>query len=212
MTTLKTSLLAGVATMLLSSCDGVFSDIYDDPVSNSEYGFIEINASEKPGMIYINATDYTRWTYVNFRDMKIDTLYVTDPEPAKWDIAIHRYDVKTNHAAVAETPVSEISDIRAMEGLENLPRVEDIWTTDKIVIDMSTMMDGYISYAESYYNTELSKWLNVDTGTMPPVYTPSEKVYIIFLRDGKRAAVKLHDYMNSAGVKGFMSIQYVYPL
>ncbi len=209
---IKASLTTIAVAVILPSCNGMFSDIYDAPVSDSEYGFIEISASEKPGMIYIDATDYTRWTYVNFKDMKIDTLYVTDPEPAKWDIAIHRYDVKTNHAAVAETPVSEISDIRTMEGLENLPRVEDMWTTDKIVIDMSTMMDGYLSYAESYYNTELSKWLNVDTGTMPPVYTPSEKVYVIFLRDGKRAAVKLHDYMNSAGAKGYMSIQYVYPL
>lgn len=209
---IKVSLTTIAVAVILSSCNGMFSDIYDAPVSNSEYGFIEINASEKPGMIYIDATDYTRWTYVNFRDMKIDTLHVTDSEPAKWDIAIHRYDVKTNHAAVAETPVSEISDIRTMKGLENLPRVEDIWTTDKIVIDMSTMMDGYLSYAESYYNTELSKWLNVNTGTMPPVYTPSEKVYVIFLSDGKRAAVKLHDYMNSAGAKGYMSIQYIYPL
>ncbi len=209
---IKASLTTIAVAVILPSCNGMFSDIYDAPVSDSEYGFIEISASEKPRMIYIDATDYTRWTYVNFKDMKIDTLYVTDPEPAKWDIAIHRYDVKTNHAAVAETPVSEISDIRTMEGLENLPRVEDMWTTDKIVIDMSTMMDGYLSYAESYYNTELSKWLNVDTGTMPPVYTPSEKVYVIFLRDGKRAAVKLHDYMNSAGAKGYMSIQYVYPL
>lgn len=205
-------MMAGVAIVLLPSCNDVLGDLYDEPVSTSEYGFIETCTSSKPGLIYINATDYTVWTYINFASKQIDSLSVTDPAPTKWDIAIHRYDAKTNNAKVVGTPLTDINQARTWENTDHLPEVADVWTTDKIVTDMSTMMDGYLSYADSYYNPELSKWLNVDTSTMPPIYTPSDKVYIIYLEDGKRAAVKLKDYMNSAGIKGYMSIQYIYPL
>ncbi len=90
--------------------------------------------------------------------------------------------------------------------------VSDIWTTTTIVTDMSTMMDGYLSYAESSYNPELSKWLNVDKSSMPPIYTPSNKVYVIRLSDGTLAGVRLANYMDGLGVKGYMTIEYMYPL
>ena len=35
--------------------------------------------------------------------------------------------------------------------------VEDVWTTAKIAIDMSGMMDGNIVYMESYYNEDVYK-------------------------------------------------------
>ena len=73
------------------------------------------------------------------------------------------------------------------------------------------MMDGYLSYAESFYNAELSTWLDVDKSTMPPIYTLSGKIYIIALSDGNNIAVKLSDYMNADGVKGYMTIEYIYP-
>ncbi len=69
----------------------------------------------------------------------------------------------------------------------------------------------YDSPAASYYNEELSKWLNVDKSNMPPTYTLSNKVYMVKLKDGTYAAVRLTNYMNASGVKGFMTIDYIYP-
>ena len=89
---------------------------------------------------------------------------------------------------------------------------EDIFTTDKITIDMTGMMDGNIIYAPSSYNEELSGWLNVDTSQMPPIYTMSGKVYLLRVSDGRHAAIILRDYMNDAKVKGFMTIDYVFPV
>lgn len=209
---LKTILVSGVAAMLLPSCNDLLGDLYDEPVATSEYGFVEVCTNTSPGLIYLDATDYTVWTYIDFEDRRIDSLSTDDPAPAKWDIAVHRYDAKTNDAKVVGTSLRDINQARGWMNTQHLPEVSDIWTTDKIVTDMSTMMDGYLSYADSFYNPELSKWLNVDTSTMPPVYTLSDKVYIIYLNNGERAAVKLKDYMNSAGIKGYMSIQYIYPL
>ncbi len=212
MNKLKLIVVSGVAAMLLPSCDDVLGDLYDDPVSTSEYGFVEICNDTQPGLIYINATDYETWTYIDFHNHLTDSLSVTDPAPSHWDFAVHRYDTKTNNARVIGTDLTDINQARDWKNAGNEQGVADIWTTDKIVTDMSTMMDGYLSYTDSYYNPELSEWLDVDTSTMPPIYTLSDKVYIILLEDGKRAAVKLIDFMNSAGIKGYLSIQYIYPL
>ena len=90
--------------------------------------------------------------------------------------------------------------------------VTDTWTTNKITVDMSHMMDGIILYAEDYYNPCLSLWLDVDTSTMPPIYTLSGKIYLLRLSDGSFAALRLANFMNDAAVKGFMTIDYLYPL
>jgi hypothetical protein len=124
-------------------------------------------------------------------------------------LAIHRYDAKTNGGVVAETDVEDFSLLSTAKIGEY---VSDTFTTSKIVIDMSTMMDGYLSYIESDYNSVLSQWLNVDTSNMPPTYTLSNKIYILKLADGSKAALKLENYMNDAAVKGYMTIRYMYPV
>lgn len=190
-------LMAGAAAMLLPACNGIFGDIYDtvDDKVVPDYGFISEPSATSPGTIYINATDYTRWTYIDFSSMTIDTLSVDEPEPERWDLAIHRYDAKTNGGEVRV----EGSDVW----------VKDVWTTDVIVTDMSHMMDGWLSYAESYYNPLLSEWLDVDKSTMPPVYTLSGKTYILRTAEGQEIALKLVNYMNPGGVKGYMTIDYI---
>lgn len=207
-------LTAGAAAMLLSACNGIFSDIYDNPESETtlEYGFLQSSTANSPGKIYIDATDYTTWTYVNFRDKTILPLSVDASEPDMWDFAVHRYDTKTNGGGVAETGTTGFTALESFIPTSDADYIADQWTTKTIVTDMSTMMDGYLSYAESNYNTELSKWLNVDTSTMPPLYTPSNKVYILRLSDGTKAALRLDNYMDASGIKGYMTIEYIYPL
>lgn len=46
---------------------------------------------------------------------------------------------------------------------------------------------------------------------MPPVYTLSNKVYILKLKDGTHAAIRLSDFKNALMVKEFMKIEYIYP-
>lgn len=200
-------IIAGAASMgLLSACNGILDGIYDEPdnVNNTGTGF------ENEGEIFIDATSYTQWVYIDFSEQSTVTLGYDEDAPQNWDIAVHRYDVKTNGAKVVETNYSDF-DQAITATIDEADLVSDIWTTNQIVIDMSTMMDGYLGYTESYYNPELSKWLNVDTSTMPPIYTPSGKVYIVYLPDGTRAGVKLLNFMNDMQVKGYMTIQYMYP-
>ena len=198
-------IIAGAASMgLLSACNGILDGIYDEPDNENNTGF------ENEGEIFIDATSYTQWVYIDFSERSTVTLGYDEDAPQNWDIAVHRYDVKTNGAKVVETNYSDF-DQAITATIDEADLVSDIWTTNQIVIDMSTMMDGYLGYTESSYNPELSKWLNVDTSTMPPIYTPSGKVYIVYLPDGTRAGVKLLNFMNDMQVKGYMTIQYMYP-
>lgn len=205
------------ALLSLSACNGILEGIYDQPTTDTEYGygFNSVDTDDKAtGMVYVDATSYSRWIYIDFHSQKIDSAEITPDAqvPENWDIAIHRYDVKTNEGTVLETGFTGLSTLLSSGSMPQGNYVADEWTTDKIIIDMSTMADGYLGYAESDYNAELSKWLNVDKSSMPPIYTPSNKVYLLKLKDGTIAAIRLKSYMNAIGVKGYMTLDYIYPL
>lgn len=200
---------------LLPSCNGIFPGIYDSGESDlvTGYGFIAHNPSDNSGKVYIDATDYTKWVYLDFHGRTAVTAGMSEEEaPAEWDIAVHRYDVKTNGAAVLETGITGLELFMSSGKMPEGGYVGDEWTTEQIIVDMSGMMDGNIGYSESWYNSELSKWLKVDTSTMPPLYSMSHKVYAVKLADGSNLALKLSNYMDASGVKGFMTIDYVYPV
>lgn len=204
--------MSGVMAVLsLSACNGIFNDIYDEPLPE-ENGFIYTDDKTRTGRIYIDATDYTEWHYVDLLGKQVTTTAIDGKAPAEWDFAIHRYDTKTNGGKVMESSVSDFSSLPNMGTLSEELFVADVWTTEKIRVDMSQMMDGIILYSEDYYNSCLSRWLDVNTSTMPPIYTLSGKVYILMLSDGTYAALRLTDFMNDAAVKGFMSIDYLYPV
>lgn len=208
--------VSGMIVILLSfsSCHGIVHGLYDEPMAEIEnrYGFIYIDEENRSGTIYIDATDYTEWHYIDLHSKTISTKAVGDEVPQDWDFAIHRYDAKTNSASVYESPYEDFASLSLLDSLSEYSFVPDIWTKDRITIDMSQMMDGIIVYAEDYYNECLSLWLDVDTSTMPPIYTLSSKIYVLRLEDGSYAALRLANFMNDAAVKGFMTIDYIYPI
>lgn len=159
----------------------------------------------------IDATNYADWIYIRFSTQDTIRKKYDEAAPAAWDFALHRYDCKTNGGAVLETSYRSLTEL--VPPVVLLP--EDDFITDvagKISVDMSGMMDGNIVYADSPLNEVLGKWLNVDTGTMPPIYTPSNRVYLLRLADGTYAALLFTDFSNDAGVKGYISFDYIYPL
>lgn len=208
--------MLGMVLISFPACNGILSDIYDElpTEEKKEFGFIVVNKESKSGTIYIDATKYTKWTYINFHTLTIDSLEIEENmvEPQNWDIAIHRYDAKTNEAFVLETGFSDLSAFKASGKMPEGTYLKDIWTEKKIIVDISGMMEGKLGYAKSNYNAELSKWLFVDTSIMPPNYNPSGKVYVIKLKDNTVAAVRLMNFMNASKIKGYMTIDYIYPL
>ncbi len=209
---------AVTAVALLSSCNGMFSGIYDNEDESTkfdtDYGFI--GAGDDGSMrIYIDASSYTVWNYLDLHNRRAVSEEIggeENTEPEKWDFAVHRYDTKTNSGRVMATSLTSLAQAASLTSAPAGEWTEDIWTTNKITVDMSHMMDGYLVYDESFYNPTLSGWLNVDTSSMPPSYSMSDRVYLLELADGTHAAIKLVNYMYNAGVKGFMTIDYIYPL
>ena len=180
--------------------------------TGNEYGFILVDEGARTGRIYIDATDYTEWHYVDLHGKQVTTTHVGDATPETWDFAVHRYDTKTNGGTVWESQAGAFDALPAPGTVAEDQWAADEWTTDRITIDMSQMMDGIILYAEDYWNPTLSRWLNVDTSTMPPIYTLSGKIYLLRLKDGTCAALRLANFMNDAAVKGYMTIDYLYPV
>lgn len=206
-------IIARVAVLLpLSSCNGILDDIYDEPTADTEkiYGFVASDDASCSGRIYIDAREYTEWHYVSFVEKSVTTVDVGEEAHAMWDFAIHRYDAKTNGGVVAATSCSDFAAITAVPD-ENF--TGDLFTTEQIAVDMSGMMTEVgIIYAEDYYNSVLSQWLDVDTSQMPPIYTLSGMIYLLRLSDGTYAALKLCNFMNDDGLKGYMTIDYLYPV
>ena len=196
--------------MSLSACNGIFENIYDAPIE-TEMEIKENSFSQ------VKTVEYTEWAYINLSERTVTTVKIGEEYesqiPDKWDFAIHRYDIKTNEGAAYKTTYTSIDEFKATGKLPKAEDfVEDEWTTDKIAIDMSGMMDGNIIYTESYRNAVLSSWLDVNTATMPPVYTMSNQVFLIRLKDNTYAAIRFTNYMNARGIKGYIDFDFQYPL
>ena len=195
---------------LFSACD-VLEDVYDDPT-----------VEKQEGQYYIDATDYAQWVYINLHTptptittstISLDDLTETGA-PDEWDIAQHRYDVKTNGAAVMMTPYHSIKELEAAGLPTEGEWVEDEESDECITVDMSHMMEGYLTYAPGHKNTELGKWVEVDTSNMPPNYTMHDNVMLLRFADGTYAAIQLANFMStdSYQVKGWMTVNYKYPV
>ena len=210
-------LACGALSMPLTSCDGIFEDIYDVPTEsqNSNNGFIHVDVSQHKGTVYVDASSYTRWMYIDFHKRALDSVNIVkggEEFDGQWDLAVHRYDAKTHNGSVIETEFTDLEKFRESGKLPEGTFTEDVDTDSTIITDMSHMMDGQIGYAKSKVNVVLSKWLNRDMSTMPPIYTLSDKVYVVRFDDDTYAAVKLVNFMNTASVKGYLTIDYIYPV
>lgn len=232
--TLMTIRNAAAILLLLAAttaCNGIFDGIYDDPndgdatagggvsgsLSTTGYGFIAYDGDTRRGQLYIDATAYDTWTYLNFHTLSTDTflidLSLDEPlaeEPVDWDLALHRWDVRTNGGAALETTCTSLDALEAAGSVPSGDYVEDTWY-EYVSVDMTGVITGNIGYLSCYVNLELSKWMAVSTGYGPPSYTASGRVYMVRLSDGTYLALILSNYMNTSGTKGYLTIDYIYP-
>jgi hypothetical protein len=199
------ALMSGLAIIGLSACEG---DSNEEVIPTAQNSFQ-----------YIDATKYTNWVYINLHQKDSVTLdYETTSVPISWDMAIHRYDVKTNGGSAMETSYEDLAKFQAdvEAGTFNSPAASSFKTDvqDSIIVDLSQMMMGKIGYAASSVNTEMGKWLNLDLSTMPPIYTSSKKVYLLKMSDNTVAAIKFTGYTNPQkyNAKGYISFDYLYPI
>lgn len=158
----------------------------------------------------VNATSYTDWVYVNFETGETKKAAVEDtatPEGFDWDIAIHRYDIKTNGG---EAVATEMKSLDAVNQAPQSGYVKD--SQGKIIVDISDMMNGNIGYADTNLNSVLCTWIKQDMSSMPPVTTLSELVYVIKGADGKYTKIRFTDNRNDENKTGHITFEYVHPI
>lgn len=122
-----------------------------------------------------------------------------------WDIAIHRYDVKTNEGSALATTEKELSAVTVLPADGFVADVQ----TDSLTYDMTYMMQNAVAYAPAHINEVVSKWIRRDG--MPPVFTMSGLVYLVKTKSGDCAKIRFTDYTNDEDVNGHITFEYVYP-
>lgn len=213
---LKNCMTMMVAALTMAACSNDDVTTTPDPVKSQ---------------MTVDASDYGKWVYIDLKTGKTETVrdfsawnYLTDDAvvetvPAQgsekdvtidWQIAIHRYDIKTNGGsavATAETSFDKVTTMPA-SGYVADETVENI-----IITDMSGMMDSKIGYSASgNQNAVLNQWLKkTATGAMPPyIYEPTNLIYVVKCKDGSYAKLKFTDNTNAEGKSGHVTFSYEY--
>lgn len=160
---------------------------------------------------------YTYWFDVFGQGISVNekrAFKATDPqpEPEHWSIAVHRNNVRTNGGAVLETNYTSMDELPANSATFTGGDFKaDTWTENMVWADESQMLMSIIGSQGIKVNTVLSSWIKIDIPPMPPAFSGNNHVFLIRFPNGKYAAVQLENYMNAAGVKCWLTINYKYP-
>lgn len=171
--------------------------------------------------VTIDATDYMKWTYFSFKKGKLTTYSIADKdaggmldaddspldeESFNWDLAIHRYDFRTNEASAVNTQETDF------EKVTTIPTGDYIADSEgQVISDVSNMMISGPTYAPFNINTVLNTWITSNTTVMPPEYTIHKYVYVVKCKDGKYAKIQVTDRTNDEDVSGHITFTYEYP-
>lgn len=212
--------LLSVLCLALTSCDGMFEGVYDEPVAEqqSEFGFKNttiISATEgmpaySRGWLYVKTVEYTEWSYIDFETRTIGCAGVWDEYDGDWDIAIHRYEVKTNKGKVRKTEYSDFDVLLAQNQLKAEEYKADEWSENRVAIDLSGILDYNVIFLPTYVSNVID-WVQVIYPPYPPTYKSHDKIFVVELEDGNRVGLRLENYVNNNGVKAYLTIEFVYP-
>lgn len=181
----------------------------------------KLPTSEGVKEMTVNA-DYSLWTYVDLKSGNQQTCTVEGPwkytleegfeeknpeikgsVPAKWDLAFHQYEIRTNNGQAVQTSETELDAVKELPTAGLVGDITFKAEDKKLIVDISGMMQGKIGYAGGMLNTELGKWLTkTPTGTMPPYkYKITDNVYVVKLANGDWVKIKFLDRLNGSGDK-----------
>ena len=176
----------------------------------TEEGHNAATQAKKPGQ-------YMYWFDVWGQGVKKNTFaYFTpteaQPEPAKWNFAVHRNNVRTNKGAVLETSYTSMDQLpETSDAFHNKTFTEDEWSENEVWDSQKNMLQSYVPSQGILVNKVLSSWLTMDIPPMPPAFTYNNHVFILRLQDGTYAALQLANYLSPQGTTCYLAINYKYP-
>ena len=167
-----------------------------------------IEVTFKPGAMPMAITGtYT----VKERDNKVYMLN-GDETSFDWDIAFHKYDVKTNGGGAVKLNTFDLDAVTlsSVTG-ENFTADTD---DHQVMVDMTNMMEGFVGYQSTKLNEVLCGWVTATpTGSMPPyTYEINKNVFVLKTAAGEYAKIRFTDYSNDKNEKVYAAFDYEYPL
>ncbi|MGM9870988.1 MAG: HmuY family protein [Muribaculaceae bacterium] len=161
---------------------------------------------------------YTYWYDVlgqgiSVREFRSKYPTLCQNEPDVWTIAVHRNNVRTNGASVAETDFKNIEDVpEDTDFLASLNFVSDTWSESEVWVIPDKMLLGLIGNQGIDINPVLSRWLTINIPPLPPSFTLNDNVFVIKCDDGTYGALQLVNYQSPTGLKCCLTIKYKYPI
>lgn len=129
--------------------------------------------------------------------VKDSYIYEVNPEEeAKldWDIAVHKYDIRTNGGLVKKINATELNDVTLKDVPSDAEMVADEFKS--VIVDLSNMQSGFVGFQDVRVNKELGDWIiATPTGKMPPfTYALNKDVVFLVKVKGKVWKMKFTAY------------------
>lgn len=140
--------------------------------------------------------------------------YVLDGDEISfdWDIAFHKYDIKTNGGAAVKLNTTDLVSVTAasITGMDFTVDTDD----HQVMVDMSKMQQGFVGYQSTKLNEVLCGWVTATpTGSMPPyTYELNRNVFVVKTADGEYAKIRFTDYSNDDDKTVYAAFDYEFPL
>lgn len=169
---------------------------------------------------FLDVQDYAKWTYYSFKENKVVKVadYQEDlSNDQSWDIAFHRWDVRTNSGTSGKGKggafKSDVTTLDAAKDLKPALFTEDIM--GEIIVSFNRE-NHEMKKEKASINPVMSNskgnigWIDTTHGAMGPKYEISPNVYFIRTADGQVVAVKFKHFRNAENATGFITFDYMY--
>lgn len=134
------------------------------------------------------------------------------PEPDRWDIAIHREVARTNGGTVFETALSSMDDLPPTSAaFARETFTPDTWSERDVWVWQDQLLMGITGCQGIAINRTLSDWYTCNLPPVPPTYEMNDHVFIVRLEDGRCAALQLVNHLSPKGTKCCFTINYRFP-
>ncbi|MBN1183935.1 MAG: HmuY family protein [Bacteroidales bacterium] len=156
----------------------------------------------------IAATSYTDWVYFSFAAGGTVTISDTSSSLA-WDLAFLRNHMRTNSGSSGPGQGGAlISDAGSFEALLAAPTSG--YTIDDTIQISDPNDPTRQAMIDTPGNTVLETWGSFNTTSHPPVFTPSNNIYVIKTADGKYVKAWFKSYYSSEAKSAHITMQYFY--
>lgn len=185
----------------------VWKVVFNGEIGTAKNEAVNITGALTPGRMPFAITA----TYESVVENSLIYEVNGDESSFDWDLAFHKYDIRTNGGSALMTEKTNLDDITAA----NIPVTgftED--TEGNIYADMSQMMDGFVGYQYVKLNSVLCGWvIKTPTGTMPPyTYKLKNNIFVVKTQAGKYVKIQFYDTTNEKDKAVYASFNYEYPV